>query len=241
MRLAYLLSGGAPHVKRYKIGSDCATLGMPIEAGIAGEAGVQKFADPTVITDAVGVNVDGDTFSTTQGAGNEGVIGVIINPDAVYQARICTTATSGTQSQIITNSAASTGGTVVTITTGDQDPSGTSMDEGFAACIAGGNVGQIRKVTSVAATSVTVTVPFERTIAVGDVFMVGPWSPSPDVTGDQAQLTTDGIEVRNDIAQGTGAEIRGVEIGIDFSSQANARQRSYYYVLLDDHLFRDNT
>ena len=86
----------------------------------------------------------------------------------------------------------------------------------------------------------TVTVPFPAAIAVSDVYILVPWNPA-NAASDQAQLTTDGTEVRSDIAIGTGAELSCIELGFDFSSQNNARRQSYWYGLIDDHVYRDNT
>lgn len=235
MNYAYSLTGGTPVVKKFKIGSTVATLGMPIEAAIAADAGVAK-ADPTQWLDAIGANVDTGTYSATQGDA-EGVVGVVVNPDAVWRARLNEGATAGTQLAIITNSSANTAGTTITITTGDAAPNSPEMDNGYVACIAGNNVGLYRKIDSTAATTIGVLVPFPRTIASGDVFVMSGGSVVAESANDNRQFTTNMQEVRADIAVATGAAAQTIEVEFDFSSQLNARRNSFEYILSDDHAY----
>ena len=239
MNYAYSLTGNStPLVKRYKISETMATAGVPVLVNAANGAGL-ALASATGAADAVGVTVGTGTYSTVQGDA-EGTVEVIISPDAVYKLRMCNSATAGTQLVITTNSAAETAGTVVTITTGDPAPNSPEMDEGTIVCVAGANVGQTRKLTSTAATTATVTVPFLNDIAANDVFIIVPWTPA-DVAGDNVNLTTTLTEARQDIAVGTGIAMVVVDIEFDTSSQDNARRKSYLYGQLDDCIFRDAT
>lgn len=239
MNYAYSLTGNStPLVKRYKISETMATAGVPVLVNAANGAGL-ALASTTAAADAVGVTVGTGVYSTTQGDA-EGTVEVIISPDAVYKLRMANSAVAGTQLVITTNSVAETAGTVVTITTGDPAPNNPEMDEGTIVCVAGNNVGQTRKITSTAATTATVTVPFLNDIAASDVFIIVPWTPA-DVAGDNIQLTTTLIEARQDIAVGTGIAMVVVDIEFDTSSQDNARRKSYVYGQLDDSIFRDAT
>lgn len=238
MNLAYLLSGGAPVIKRYKSASTFTTAGGYATVTAADGAGV-VLGLATTAADQVGLTLDTTTYSATQGDA-EAVVSVLVNPDAVLRIRMGRTATAGTQLQVTTNSAAETAGTVITITTGDDAPNNTEKDEGTIACVSGANRGQSRKITSTSATAYTVTVPFLNDIASGDQFIAVPWTPA-DVAGDNINLTTTLTEGRQDIAVGTGADLRIFDLEFDFSSVTDARRKSYVYALFDDHLYRETT
>jgi hypothetical protein len=232
---AYLLSGGAAKILKLSIGASITAGTVCMDVAAAG-AGIRP-STTTSAADAVGQALDACTYSATQAA-SDNIVSVLINPDAVYKWRISGAATDGTQALIVTNSAASAGGTVVTITTGET--AGTNYDEATIACISGANTGIIRKVTSVAATTFTVTHPFPNAIAVGDQFLFGPWTPF-DVAGNNLQQTTLLKEADQTIAVGTGIEARIMEWKVDFSSVTNARRNSYVYAILDDHILKDAT
>ncbi len=234
--IAFLLSGGAGKVFKYKLGATVGVAGtimMDVAAAAAGLA----LSTTTSAADAVGGTLDTGVYSATQGD-TEGIVSVVINPDAVYRWRICGSATDGTQALIVTNSAVSAAGTTVTITTGET--AGTNYDEAMIACISGANVGQSRKVTSVAATTFIVTVPFLNDIAVGDQFIFVPWTPV-DVAGNNLQQTTLLKEADQSIALGTGIAARILDLQFDFGSVTAARGNSYVLATLDDHIFNVTT
>lgn len=232
--LAYTHSGTAPRVLKMKIASSfaAATVGGFALDSADGAAGI-NLATPTSAANCVGITLDSGVYSATQGD-TEGVVSVAINPDAVYGLKMVGNNGNG-QLSITTNSVAETAGTVVTITTGDPVPNSPTMDEGYLVCVAGANVGQTRKITSVSATAITVTVPFSNDIALNDVFIAVPWSPF-DVAGNNACLdvSSRGNAVQN-IAVGTGAEFRHIEVKFDTSGQTFARQNSWLYSQADDH------
>jgi len=235
MKLAYLLNSGAPLILRYKVASTFATAGGYATNAIGSGAGV-VLGLVTTAADQVGSNLDTATYSTTQGDA-EGVVSILISPDAVYQIRMGRSATAGTALQVTTNSAAETAGTIITITTGDDAPNSPEKDEGTIACISGANLGQSRKITTTgSATAYTVLVPFENDIAAGDQFLAVPWTPA-DVAGNNVQLTTNLTEARQDIAVGTGADLRIVELKFDFSSVTHARNHSHVYAKFDDPIY----
>jgi hypothetical protein len=234
MNLAYLLSGGAPVLKRHKIGASAAA-GIPVtETSGAGIAN----ATTTAITDAVGVTVDASTYTTTQATDMvEGVATVIINPDAVLRAKMVSAATGNTQLNLTTNSAANTAGTTITITTGDAAPNSPEMSGGTAFCVSGNNKGLSRVITSTAATTATLTVPFPHTIAAGDTFVLIPWSV-PGVSNVTTTLTTDLTAVRGDQAASSTALINVVDLEIDSELP---RSNSYLHLLLQDHMYGQTT
>ena len=144
------------------------------------------------------------SYSTTQGD-TEGLVRVYINPDIIYRARMSGGATLANL-QTVTTTAASAAGTTVTAT----DTPENDMDDGTCWCLMGGNAGLSRKVTTITAnTSWVVTVPFPRTIAIGDTFCVAPYSPFVTIA---IQLTTNLVEADATIAFGSGATARPVEL-----------------------------
>lgn len=236
MKLAYTYSGTAPHVRKYKVGVTFATAGIPALVGAATTAGLAVGTTDNC-TDSVGVTLDTATYSTTQGDA-EGIVSLIVNPDAVYKLLMSGAGAAGTALGLTTNSAAETAGTVITITTGDAAPNSPTMDEGMALCIGGANMGQSRKITSVAATTATVTVPFLRDIAASDTFLLIPYTPL-DVAGNDIELTGDLTGAAAYIAVGTGASFRVVDLEVDY--WGTPRTNSYVLALLDDMAIRENT
>lgn len=234
-KLAYLLSGGAPIVKRCKIAATMSTAGIPVELAVAGEAGINLPGTTQTWTDAVGVTLDTGTYSTTQGDA-EGLVSVIINPQAVYRLLMVQNG-AGDQLTLTTNSAVSAAGTVITITTGDPAPNSPTHDEGMALCVTGANVGQTRKITSVAATTATVTVPFLNDLAVGDVFIHVPWSPW-DVTNNNLEVSNTQQSAQVETATGTGQPWRVIDLDFDVSSQTNARRNSHVHAIMEDHILQ---
>lgn len=221
--------------ERLKTGISMASLGAPVIITAAAGAGV-VLGSTTGWTDAVGINLDASVYSTTQGD-TEGVARVVVDPGAVFKWRIAGSATEGTQALVVTNSAASAAGTVITITTGDAAPNSPTLDEGTAYCVSGANAGQSRKITSVAATTATVTVPFTNDLAVGDVFILVPWTPF-DVAGNNLQFSTALTEADQSIAVGTGAPVRIVGL---IWSLTNARTDSWVEGVADDHVLNVTT
>lgn len=232
--LAYTHSGTAPRLVRMKIASSfaAATIGGFALDSADGGAGINHATQDSA-ANCVGATYDSGVYSTTQGDA-EGVVSVAINPDAVWGLKMVGTNANG-QLSITTNSAADTGGTVVTITTGDPVPNSPTMDEGYLVCVSGANVGQTRKITTVSATAITVLVPFTNDIASGDVFIAVPWAPF-DVAGNNVRLddSSRGNAVQA-VAVGTGAEFRHIEVKFDTSGQTFARQNSWLYTQADDH------
>ena len=144
------------------------------------------------------------TYSTTQGD-TEGLVRVYINPDIIYRARMSGGATLANL-QTVTTTGASAAGTTVTAT----DTPENDMDDGTCWCLTGGNAGLSRKVTTFTAnTSWVVTVPFPRTIAIGDTFCVAPYSPFVTIA---LQLTTNLVEADATVAFGSGGTARTVEL-----------------------------
>ena len=189
MKVSGLLSGGAPVLKKFQVDATMANAGVPALVATAGEAGV-NIPSTTAINDMIGLSVDTATYATAQGTSSpEALVTLIINPDAIIEARLAAGATSGANLATETVDTASTSG--LAVTAGDYNT--TDVDEGAIWCISGANVGQIRRITSTSTTAATVTVAFANDIAVGDVFThCNLWPgglPTPTLTTDLTEFS----------------------------------------------------
>jgi len=211
METVRYLGGGAAYRAQYQV-AGTVIAGIPLLVGAANGAGLAT-STTTSATDMVGVNHDAATYVTAQqtdGTTAERTVTVDIRPDAVIKARISgTTATGGALSTAVVTTATTDGLTVVASATDFTSP---SMDEGSIFAYTGVNAGQIRKITSTADGTATVTVAFEYDHAVGDEFIVLPFS-AMDVGSDTVTLTTELDEVRANVAiSASAAELQCIEI-----------------------------
>ena len=110
---SYHLSGGAALVKKFKIGETITPVGQIINYDTGNQAGVSEQIAATAITFAYGVNLDTGVYSATQGDA-EGMISVSMRPDLVLKIRVAGSATTGAAMITLTNTLASSGGTLVT-------------------------------------------------------------------------------------------------------------------------------
>ena len=234
MRFAYTLGGGQPVVKKYKMAAGHAR-GIVVLTAAANATGLST-STTTSFADAVGVTMDAGpiavgnlaTYSTTQGD-PEFLQSVLVNPDAVFQALMVGSAANAAIANNTIGTAASNGLTCVG-TTGDQDPSSPSFDEGTVWYTTGSNASASRKITSVTTPlTTTVVMPFAAN-AVWDTYCIIDYTIGTiDVT-----TSTDLQNVRVDIAA-TGAEAVCVDL------ELNGRTNSYIHIKLHDHLFGINT
>lgn len=241
MQFAYNLTAsvGTPIVKKYQIGNSTvfANYGAFGVIGLApaANAGGVGISTTTSFARAIGVTLDANTYTTTQGVGSssaERKCSFIVNPDAVYKAKLSGGATENTALSLYPVTTASAGGTA--ITTGTSWTS-TEFDEGVAWFYDGANVGQIRKITSTSSTAGTVTIPFDVATVVGDNAMRAPFWPGQTVT---LQATTNLYQIDASIAVGTGGAV--VVIDADLNSiAADGRNNSYVYFKLGDHAYSD--
>ena len=244
-KLAYMQSSASPLVKKFKLGNTAAfaTLGgVPALVSQTASAGIAP-ATTTGGVDFLGMSLDTGTYTTTQSASMvEGQVSLVTNADAIYSWLMSGTAASGGALNLTTNSAASAGGTLITITTGDVAPNGPTMLDGVVYGISGNNTGLSRKITAVAATTATVAVPFPFAIAVGDTFILSPFSPGglSSLGGTSGTLTTTLEQVRGDIASTTtGFAIRSIDVQIDY--QGTPRTTSAVLGLVFDSVWALNT
>ncbi len=151
-----------------------------------------------------------------------------MNPHLVMEYRMAGSSTSGAALANQDETTGSAGGTVVT--TGAEWSTPT-FDEGVVWANGDGvnaNKGQYRKITSVSSTAGTVTVPFDRAIAIGDDFLRAPyWILDP--TAKTMQFTANLDEANAIIAVGTGAAM--VTVGF----RLNGLYDSYVLACSNDH------
>lgn len=250
--LGYILSGAAPVIKKFKVGAtpNFAVAGAPAVVAATTDAGVVPVTAGTVgIT--VGLALDTATYTTTQStilASGDAQVSVVINPDAVVRLRCSGTAAAGGNLSTITNSVASSGGTAVTITTGDPIPNSNTKLDGTLICISGANLGLRRRVTTVSATVYTVLVPFPYAIAVGDQFIVVPYFPggvtATGVNGDNLTFTTTpgtlATEADTTVASSTAGNRYGhVDIIADTADKSRVVAETYLLASPTVHLYKN--
>ena len=223
------LMGGASLIKKYKLGAAITSTGTIAGDGTTSQLGVIPCTTTAFIS-AVGLTNDAGTYSTTQGA-TEGMVSINVRSDQIIKARAAGGATDGTVLVSHTNTSASAGGTVLTATVGTHSCIG-----GTIWCVSGNNVGLSRSVTATSSNaSVTVTVPFPRAIAVGDVFHLIPWNMA-GLGADTAdgsgfvQTTTLLLEANSVIASGTGGDVSVVDL------ELNGAGNSYVLFKLRNHI-----
>jgi hypothetical protein len=229
MQFGYLLSGGAPVIKKYKMALGHAA-GIIVLVPAANATGLTT-STTTSWANSVGLTMDAIlnasqpvAYSTTQGA-VEHLQSVIINPDAVLRALLVGSATNAALETRTVGTASSNGLTVVG-TTGDTDPSSPDMDEGTVWYASGSNGGASRKITSTTTTlTVTVVVPFAAN-RVGDRYH------TVDYTVGTVGVTmgTNLQNVRGEIAA-TGAEAICVDLELKGAGD------SFLHLIQQDHAF----
>lgn len=167
--------------RRYRIGASV-ELGQIVcmDPPIASRLGiVGNPASVNDYTEAIGIVLDESNrvYSTTQGTGAssaEVLAKCTIDPFQLVRGRCVggtaagTALAEATDGNLLTNTSANTGGTVVT----DADVGTSDFIGGYMIALTGQNAGQVRVPTSHSDnTSETVAVPFDYTIAVGDTFL----------------------------------------------------------------------
>ena len=228
------------HILDYKLSATVVEGELALASAAGADGGEITDSTTTSLLDVIGIVLGASsvasprsvglggslTYSATQGD-PEGMVRVIVNPDTIIRALMSGGAAAGTQLTLLVNTAANAAGTVVT----DADVGTASMDDGIVWCITGANVGQSRKITTFSAsTSITVTVPFRRTIAVNDEFLMAPYLP---LTTRAVQLTTNLLDANAAIAVGTGGNATIVEVVL------NRRGDSYVHFIARDHVLNE--
>jgi hypothetical protein len=230
MQAAYHLAGGAPLLKKLKMGAAIANPGVVVIAGVTTAVGV-IIATTTSAANAYGLALDQATYSSTQGA-EEGIVTVDVRPDLVVKALMSGGATENTALTVLQATSASAGGT----TLADADVGSADMDGGILWGLSGNNVGLSRSITAhTGGTSVVVTVPFPRAIATSDEYLFAPynWVGTGGAGADgpaAVQGTTLITQADASIASATGMEASVVDL------ELKGRSDSYVLFVLRDHV-----
>ena len=235
MEFAYDLGGhSTPVMKRYQVAATNTVLGRPYLKTADGGVGI-VLGTTTGAVDFIGVNVDAaGTYAAGQnsdGSDNAKYTTIILNPLAIYRARLSGGATDGTALTARTVTTASTDG--LSVTHSAYDASSPEMDEGVIWGLTGANAGVYRKITSTSTTATTVVLAFPRDTAVGDTFALAPIYPTRSIT---AQLTTNCTEVDASAAISGDATIAVTEMVLNDASH-NGTRESYALIQFVDHLF----
>ncbi len=238
MNFAYSLSGGAPVIKKYRVATASSAVAGGYVTGIVANGSGVVLGLATTVIDQVGHTLDAATGAVTPTSDTAAVTSVVVNNDAVYKFLIVKGATGG-QLDVLTESVGGSR-TVNTITTAETAPNSPEMDEGTIVCISGVNKGQVRKITSTAATTATTVEGWVNLNAIGDMFLLLPFTPA-DIVSDNINLTTDLTAARADVAYGTGADFRVIELQVDQGSTYTARNQSLVFGMFDDLLWRETT
>lgn len=232
------LYGGAAHRIKLKVGATVSNAGTIVISDTGPNAECLP-ATTTSFADSYGISLDTATYSATQAdlSTTDRQVTVDARPDCIIRARMSGSATTGANLTLLANTAASTGGTLIT----DADVGTADMVSGTVWCITGANVGHSRIITThSASTSFTVIVPFPRTIAVNDEFLWCPYSrlggaAARDGAGNVQATGTDFLDADASIASGTGGVVAVTEL------QLNGRGDSYVLFVLQDHALLNAT
>ncbi len=233
MELFGFFSGSAPVIKKYQIGEAMTTAGVPVVIGGSNKAGIVLGDTTTASVDLVGVTLDSQaTLVTAQQTDNSDpsrVVSVVVNPDAMWRARLSGGATADTALAIGTvDNAVSNGLTV------DTNITYTNFDEGSLFGYKGGAVGILRKITSVSSTIATVTVAFPVGSAVGDQYLHVPFSAGE---AQFVQLTSNLAQVDASATVDTdNNNFRVIELEMKDHSEVGVSNSSVILVAFD-HLF----
>jgi hypothetical protein len=227
MDFAYDLTQALPITKRYQIAETFGNAGVPALIDVAGEGGI-NLSTTTSMADMVGLAIDTAVYTTTQGTGAdsaERLVGVIVNPNAVWRALMSGGAAENTVLVTHDITTANSGGT--TLTTGDNHDS-PRMDEGICWFTSGANQSQRRKITGTSSTAVTVLVPFDLATVVGDTFIDAPYWRNATTT---VQLTTLLTQADASIAVATGAGAKVIEMELKEAGN------SFIHLCPTDHVY----
>lgn len=231
MDFSFSFGGSAPIIKKYQIGEAMSTAGVPVLVPTLADTDGLLLCSTTAAADAVGVTMDAQaTRNTAQQTDNSDpavYVSVIVNPDAVYRAKLSGGATSNTVLPTQTNTVASTTGLLTTLGLG------TAYDDGYIWGYSGANVTILRKVTGVAGTNETPIVAFPFDIAVNDTFLAATFGPA-ELAGMQLTSTLEQINATADLQSTDNFRCVDFEQK-DATEEGNGN--SYAYITIFDHIF----
>lgn len=207
---AFYGGGHGEKFDRYFIAASVVAGAVGIRHTSAAVAGEVIAATTTGAANALGLFGETKTYSVAQAdfdgfpSDEEGMVIMIVDPFQVVEFKASGGATDDTAlnstapANILTNTATSAGGTLVTAT----EVGTVSMAGGTLIGRTGNNAGIGRRISAhTNSVSTAVTVPFPRAIAVNDTFYRFPWSKATITV----QLTTLLGQADATIVNGTGA------------------------------------
>lgn len=234
MELAYTLSGGAPVVKRYQASATISTAGSALTGVTAANTDGGSVQLATAGSSAetqgnLGANVD-ITGTVAETADIQDVlVSVIINPDAVWRAKMAGGTASDTALSAGTISTADTSGVTLTGV--------TTIDDGGVWGAAGANVGQesLRRADD---GSGSISVAMSNGTIVGDTFYVCAGFPGAVLAAGNGflQLTAslDQFDATSQNAVNDNYIIVDLEVNDDSNSGST---NSFYHVVAYAHAF----
>ncbi len=234
MELAYLLSGGAPVIKRYMAGTTIGTAGIPVLGAV--DAGTDLGSvEPAGASAAVNVgSMVGLCLDTSGTVGATGItddadlfVSVIINPDAVIRAKMNKGTTSNTALDTTAPTSADSAGVTLT--------GATTFDNGAVWGYTGTNVGSFRRCDDA---SGSLAINFVTGTATTDTYIAVHGFPCSVEAGDWEcfDLTTDLTQI---IAQTVVVDTNNfatVDMEMRDSTEEGVRN-SYYHLIANNHLF----
>lgn len=227
MQYAYDLGGGTPVIKTVKLGA-AVNAGAIAMIDATNAIGHVISNTTTSCADGLGVIVSAGTYSAAPAAGAEGTCDVVCNPFQVIRARVSGSSVTGaalTTANVFTQTAAST-----TVITSAAVPAYTVNKNSTIFCLTGANAGRSRIVTShVDSVSVTVTVAFPVSVAVGDKLVVVPY----EIGGVSVQTTaTDFLEADGSVEIATGMNVAVCDVQV-LDPNPSAPQVYVYFINAD--------
>lgn len=234
MELVYMLGGGAPVIKRYMAGTTMATAGIPVLGAVdaATDLGsIEPMAASTAVNTGSQVGLLIDTTGTVAATGitdsNDLFGSVIINPDAVFRARMNNGTTSGTALATTSPTAADATGATLT--------GATTFDNGAVWGYTGTNVGQFRRSDDTAG-SLSINLP-TGTATTDTYIAVHGFPCSVELTDWECyDLTTDLTEIIAQTAVTDMNNFATVDMEMRDGSEDGVNN-SYAHLIANNHLF----
>ena len=234
MELAYMLSGGAPVIKKYMAGTTISTAGIPVLGAVdAGTdfASVEPAVAATATNNGSQVGLCLDTSGTVAATGmtNDAdlFVSVVINPDAVLRAKMNNGATSGTALATTSPTSADSGGATLT--------GATTFDNGAVWGYTGPNVGSFRRADD---DSGSLSINFVNGTATTDTYVAVHGFPcGVELTSFESyQLTSDLTQIIAQTAVVDMDNYATVDMELRTASE-NGTTNSYYHLIANSHLF----
>lgn len=202
---------GGDATRKYLIGASFAQPGI-IACGDADTPDALIPCTTTTAVDSLGLTLDTATYSATPAFGATGIVTVAYRPGSILEFRACGGATEGAALAVLTETAGDATPDTITATL----PTSNSMVGGTVFRYAGSDSDTALKdsrpiLTHTSTTSLALAFDLDTAIAIGDKFLMVPWTIYPGDGTDTSdgntnvQFTTNLYEADATIATGTGA------------------------------------